>query len=1721
IPVTHFPLNRNGKLDPKALPGPDSQDVANANPFPALDHPPDSNSELSTRLAEILAQLLGRASLGPDENLFDLGAHSLLMIEARERIQAETGHTLELIDLFHFPTIRQLAAHLEPQPAQVVAPAKAVPAPGLASDEIAIIGMALRLPGAASPEQFWQNLYAGVESIRRWQPEELLAAGHAAEDIAHPDYVPASGWCEGIENFDAAFFGISPREAELLDPQQRILLELAWEALDAAGYGDHAKPQPVGVFAGGGLSRYLLFHLLGQPLPPGLNPMQILIANDKDYLATRVAHKLNLTGPALSVQSACSSSLAAVHLACESLRAGACQMALAGGVSLDTRPSGYRWLEGAIYSRDGHCRPFDAEASGIVGGSGAAWVVLKPLATAQADGDPIYAVIKASALNNDGADKAGFLAPSVSGQQAVIQAALARAGISPEQIGVVEAHGTGTAIGDPIEVRALSLAWRQWTTKTEYCALGSLKGNLGHLDAAAGVASLIKAALMLKQQTIVPSINVQSPHPDLQLAQSPFYLPSQPQPWTGPDRAAAVSSLGIGGTNVHVILGAAPDVSTVNSAAGPEVVTLPLSAPSAAGLNRLSQELAQELDHHPLADIAWTLQRGRQALSWRGAITASTPAEAKAALASLVPHSAAPLPPLLYLCPGLGSQQAQMGLPWWDMPAYRQAIEACQKILTPDWPHDLHSLLLKPHSEAVLSQPAVMQPLIFAHGYALSQAWAALGLMPRALLGHSFGEYLAVTLAGMASLEQMLPLVRRRGELFGQLSPNDGVISVAARLEQIQDRLNPEISLVAINAPDRLSLSGPRTRLTELINEFAKQDLTARWLDIPHAVHHPRLDQILDPLMAAAAKVDWLPPRLRVIRGHDGSWYDRAPQARDWASQAREPIQFARGLERLHASGPWLGLELGPGRALASLAKRKQIEAFGGAADQRARSLWLGRLWSLGAQLNWDAMEQLGRRVPMPTTPLSPRRHWIEPGSQVAMASTGRLPFGRWFQAPLWRRGLLPAGPDPVWQLIRDLVEPEARQKELAAELVLPCPALANWDEALNYWDRLRVWLLQLAATGWQGRVHLLTPPVSRVSGGEALDTPWPALLLGLVRCLGLELPGLRARLIESDGQTEIDAREWAQAEPHVAWRHGMRWLPQVESVGVSEPVQGPFKLRGVYVITGASGGLGQGFASWLRRHCQARLVLLSRRQLPDQAETLPLAVDMANPQQVQAALASARAYFGEIDGIIHAAGEPGHHLLAQLDQTALALTLRAKVLGSLHLQQAIDQLGLKPDFVLLCSSLASQIGSPGQSAYAAANAWLDAFAQTQGAPWLSVDWGSWQGAGMAERALTQLPSALQPLYRQFLELGLDPEGGCRALEQVLIQSKTTGLRQILVSPVSLSQLERMQSQALARVLGSDAPSTAAPAPTEMAKGELENLISVAWEQLLGVLPGRAMRFSELGGDSLMAVQMKALLEMELGQELPLGPFLQDYPLSALAAALRGETGPNEHLLVPLNGVKTGPPLFMVHAISGTVFPFRHLAEVLTRPAYGLQSRGLAGNVPHRELAAMARAYRQVIEAQAEPPYTIGGWSFGGLVAFEMARQWQAEGRPAAQLILLDMQAPDPDQALDEVGLRQRFEADLAGLDGQGAQAGKMKDRLWRVFAAHVQATRDFEPTVLNLPTLLLVAEKGFGATHPEPDLGWSPWLPQLKVQRIPGDHYSCLDPANLAAWSHLCDHLP
>jgi phthiocerol/phenolphthiocerol synthesis type-I polyketide synthase E len=866
--------------------------------------------------------------------------------------------------------------------------------------DIAVVGLSGRFPGARNADEFWQKIRNGEELISFFSDEEV-----ERPNPNDPGLVKACGVLADIDLLDAEFFNISPREAQLMDPQQRVFLECCWNAVENAGYDLDGYAGAVALYAGVSVNTYALSLL--PTLHDPANLFQALIASDKDFLATRVSYKLNLTGESVTVQTACSTSLVAVHMACQSLLTGQCDMALAGGVTIVVpQKAGYVYQEGVINSPDGHCRAFDARAKGTVRGNGAGVVVLKMLSDALRDGDHVHAVIKGSAVNNDGRRKVGFTAPSVAGQADVIAKAQAMAGVEPETIGYVEAHGTGTPLGDPIEIEALTRVFREGTGGKQFCAIGSVKTNIGHLDSAAGIAGLIKTVQALKHGEIPPSLHFQTPNPEIDFENSPFYVSTSLHELKRGEtpRRAGVSSFGIGGTNAHVVLEEAPALRSQESPRPLQILTL--SARTPAALQQMSDDLADHLQNNPglnFADAAYTRNVGRKVFPYRRAVVAGDANECAGQLRQSPRRQSsgedkAEQPQVVMMFPGQGFQFAGAARALYEREAvFGGHVDHCAEYLRQHLGMDLRDLLHPPshlaqEADEKLRQTRFTQPALFVLEYALAQLWASWGIRPRAMIGHSLGEYVAACLSGVISLEDALRLVATRGSLMQSL-PEGRMVTVGLSEEDCRRFLKGNLSLAAVNGATNCVLSGPPSEVESLTQTLTEQRIVHRALRTSHAFHSGMVEPVLDEFSAAAAGIEHQPPGVPYVSGLTGRLI-KAEEIDDpsyWSRQMRQTVRFAAGIDALREELPNpLFIEVGPGHTLATLAKR-HLE---GARDVLvAPSLGpdpgkdystmletLGKLWAQGVAVDWAGYyrDERRRRVPLPTYPFERKRHWIE-----------------------------------------------------------------------------------------------------------------------------------------------------------------------------------------------------------------------------------------------------------------------------------------------------------------------------------------------------------------------------------------------------------------------------------------------------------------------------------------------------------------------------------------------------------------------------------------------------------------------------------------------------------------------------------------------------------------------------------------------------------------------
>ncbi|AFY33175.1 type I polyketide synthase [Calothrix sp. PCC 7507] len=902
--------------------------------------------------------------------------------------------------------------------------------------EIAIIGIASRFPGSNTVDGFWQNLIAGLELISVFPDTQTIKAGGILEDV---------------DLFDASFFEINPRDAETMDPQHRLFLECAWSALENAGYDSQRETRPIGVYAGIGMSTYLLYNLYPhQELMASRGLLQTMTGTEKDHVPTRVSYKLNLKGPSLSVQTACSSSLVAVHLACQGLLNGECDMALASGVAVKVPQNDLTLSPTELVSPNGHCRAFDAQANGTIGGNGLGVVVLKRLEDAIADRDHVYAVIKGSAINNDGDAKIGYTAPSQEGQARVIRAAQMMAEVEPDTITYIEAHGTGTALGDPIEMAALTQAFRAGTNKQGYCAIGSVKTNIGHLDAAAGIAGLIKTVLALHHKVLPPSLNFETPNPQIDFEHSPFYVNTQLREWQTNDipRRAGVSSFGFGGTNAHVILEEAIQVKSQKftlsavevSKVKREYLLLCLSAKTDSVLETTTKNLAQYLEQNPhlnLADVAYTLQVGRREFAHRRVVVAANLEQAVTALqsgdaqASLTESSVHEVTPqeyrsIIFMFPGQGAQHVNMARELYQHETiFQQECDRCFALLKPHLDIDLQQVLY-PNEEDIqtatqqLQQTAITQPALFVIEYALAKLWMSWGIVPQAMIGHSVGEYVAATLAGVFSLEDALALVATRGKLM-QKQPPGTMLAVGLSAEAVQSFLGEKLSLAASNSPSLSVISGAVDAVEALEKQLSAKKIDYRRLHTSHAFHSQMMDGIIEPFTAQLQHLNLNPPQIKLISNVTGTWMT-AEEATDptyWGRHLRQSVQFSLGIAELLKDAQAIFLEVGPGQTLSTLTKQQTserivISSLPHPKEQKSDLEFLlkalGRLWLAGIQVDWEGFyaDEKPGRLPLPTYPFERQRYWIDPPEASPGTLDKKPDIADWFYVPSWQRAILP-----------------------------------------------------------------------------------------------------------------------------------------------------------------------------------------------------------------------------------------------------------------------------------------------------------------------------------------------------------------------------------------------------------------------------------------------------------------------------------------------------------------------------------------------------------------------------------------------------------------------------------------------------------------------------------------------------------------------------------------
>ncbi len=993
IPMEKLPHTPNGKIDRKVL----VKTEIEGSTATGTEYKPPRN-DYETRIQHLWKQLLAKKQIGINDNFFDLGGHSLLLIKLKSKLEKTFNLSQEIgiIELFNYPTIAHQARYIEEnldgkeyeyekreekdkQALKEELIKGSVPGQ---DRDIAVIGISLRVPGARNIDEFWQNLATGIESISFFEEVELEGSQVDEFVRGHSRLVPAGGVIGDIEYFDSDFFGFNPREAEIIEPQQRLFLEHAWMALEDAGYGNVGESYAgaVGVYAGVGLNTYLLNNVMAHPeVVNSLGEFQTMIGNDKDFLATRLAYKLNLKGPAITIQSACSTSLAAIHLARQGLVTGDCDMAVAGGVAVHVpEKSGYFYNEGGYLSPDGHCRAFDAQADGTVFSNGIGVVVLKRLSEALEDNDHISALIKGSAINNDGSLKVGYTSPSEIGQAKVIYRALKEAGVSPASIGYIETHGTGTVLGDPVEMAALTRSFQELldssSNKKQYCAIGSVKSNIGHLDIAAGVVGFIKTVLCLKHKQIPPSINLVELNPIIDFANTPFYVSRELAAWptsiNGSPRRAGVSSFGIGGTNAHVILEEAPEVARgtnhrlearverrlPKTKAGAFQDTpgnhqlIVISARTESALERMKENLVQHLKKNSgtnLENVTYTLKTGRKAFDHRLALVCRDREDALEALETFNPkrilmHTCTPGDKsIVFMFSGVGEHYVNMAYELYHRyPLFREIVDLCCDLLKPLLEKDLREILFieklkdkregidlrkllnreeKPlnEEEKVLSQTIYSQTAVFVVEYALARLLMEWGIKPYAMIGYSIGEYVAACLAGVFSLKDALFLVANRARLIHAV-PEGAMLAVSLPESELKPILGEGVSVAAVNTPEICIVSGKLSGIESLEKQLQEKKILFKRLKTFQAFHSPMMAAVRKELNKLLRKVTLHPPTIPYMSNVTGTWIaaEQVTTPDYWVTHTVSPIRFSEGISELLKTSCNFFLEIGPGNSL-------------------------------------------------------------------------------------------------------------------------------------------------------------------------------------------------------------------------------------------------------------------------------------------------------------------------------------------------------------------------------------------------------------------------------------------------------------------------------------------------------------------------------------------------------------------------------------------------------------------------------------------------------------------------------------------------------------------------------------------------------------------------------------------------------------------------------------
>lgn len=1400
---------------------------------------------------------------------------------------------------------------------------------------VAVVGLAVRAPSAPTPRELWARLVSGADCLTRFGTAAETLSEIDRRLLSHGRHVPVGGVLDGVADIDTEFFELSPLDAALTDPQHRVFLEVSREALDDAA-SPAARDETTAVFAGCGMSSYLQHYLLSDPdLVERVGAYPLMLGNDKDFLATRVSYKLGLGGPSVGVQTACSTSLVAVHLAVAALLAGECDTAVAGGVTIRLpQKRGYLYQPDGVLSADGRCRPFDSDATGFVPSNGAVAIVLRRLEDAIEDGDPIRAVLLATAVNNDGADRAGFTAPGVAGQVRVLSEALALSGLEPDDVTHVETHGTGTALGDVVEFEALRKVYGSGTSP---CYLGAGKAVIGHTDTAAGGLGLVKAILALQYRLIPPIANFIRPNPRLDLEATRFRVATSAREWdAAAPRRAAVTSLGLGGTNAHVLVEEAPQ----HRARPRPGVVLPVSAHSVAATRARADQLQSLLRGDPgrAGGLARALSRQRYR-PVRAAVEgpgsgriSSTPAEvvgdpARVALAF----------------PGGGSQHAGMAAALAAAePDFAAALAQAIDVVEPLTGPGIRELLLRPSEDTAeaLRRPGIGLPALFCVQLGLWTFLATRGIRPSAVIGHSSGEYVAACVAGVLAPHEAAELVVTRARMF-ESAGGGAMVGLLLTEEETQPYLAvaPDLEIAAVNGPSETVVGGPTASVAALEAHLTRLGLPSSRIRVDVAAHTTQVAHVGEALQEAAASIPLRSPTVPWVSHVTGTWVGAGTVTPAyWAAHLRQTVRFGDAVRTLLEPGT-LVLDVGPGQVLrasierAGLPERTRVVAA--LPHPRHDVLPAGQLrraivdlWAGGAEIDlsrWLPVEDVPVE-PLPPYPFQRRRCWVDPPPPSdARSARYRLDRPVVEEVPDEPARSEATTSDEGWRAWAYLADGSVFSTKTGSGLrhegvaTIEVPAVEQLTSSLVAAPSCEG-VLVVAGGDPEWAYHAVTSAAKVLAAGTGASPAVPRLVClvddgapvsglcaALARVVRHEYPGLVVMCLEV-GRNDNDllgvrrVLETGAGDAAVL-RGGARLQRVLRPVAVERDARPFLRRKGVWIITGGLGAIGRTLAVHLAVAAAARLVFVARTRLgadPEEGAAREAALravtaaggeyevvlgDIADPAVAREAVEHADRVFGGVDGVIHAAGVPAGGVIELRTRDETRSVLRPKVAGLLALD---DALGDRPlDALVLCSALDAWLGTPGQAEHCAANGFLDAFARTRtrhDRPVVSIGWAAWRGIGQAAKAV--VPEALRDWRRRAMESALSPEEGIRVFGDAL----AAGYPSVVVSAEDLSGLRRLAADAT-RVV-EDGPAAAAGLPDDSLRTPVERGIGRMWIELLGVATVSADNdFFALGGHSLAAMQLVTRLRESFGVKITL-PAIIGHPV------LREQVALVEELLV-------------------------------------------------------------------------------------------------------------------------------------------------------------------------------------------------------------------------------